>query len=222
LLRLQLPDGGLAPPGAFIPIAERSGLMGEIDRWVVERSIEIAGRHRAAGREVLLEVNLSGRSMSDPELPAFIAERLAASGAAASQLIFEVTETAAIDNLAGASSLAIELSELGCGFALDDFGAGFSSFVYLKHLPVNDIKIDGDFIRSLAESPTDQVIVQAIVAMARGMGKRTIAECVEDAATAEMLSAIGVDYVQGYHLGHPGPIEEILPPAARTSTRRRG
>lgn len=215
LLRMRLEDGSLALPGSFLPTAERHSLIRAVDRWVVSRSIEIAAAAGAELEPVRFEVNLSGHSVSDAELPAFIAERIEQSGVDPSRIIFEMTETAAIDSLHGARSFAQSLRELGCKFALDDFGSGFSSFVYLKHLPIDFVKIDGDFVRGLATSTSDRLFVQAIVAIARGLGKRTIAEFVEDESTAEVLEELGVDYLQGLYVGAPIPVADALAFAGR-------
>ncbi len=211
LIRMVDSDGTLIPPKAFLPTAERHGLIRDIDRWVIERSVAIAGEAlRDSSTPLRLEVNLSGRSVGDPELPAFIADQIAAARAEPSQIVFEVTETAAIDSLHAAQDFAQSLRDLGCMFALDDFGSGFSSFVYLKHLPIDYVKIDGDFIRGLAHSASDQLFVQAIVGIARGLGKRTIAEFVEDRRTAELCRDLEVDYLQGFHIGRPVPVAEAL------------
>jgi EAL domain-containing protein (putative c-di-GMP-specific phosphodiesterase class I) len=127
--------------------------------------------------------------------------------------VFEVTETAAISNIEAAQHFAEQLAQLGCRFALDDFGAGFGSFYYLKHLPFDFIKIDGEFVRQLVSDPTDRLVVSAVVDLARGLGKRTIAEFVGDEATVATLRMLGVDYLQGYHLGKPAPVESWLAPA---------
>jgi len=156
-----------------------------------------------------LEVNLSGKSIGDPELPELIEREIAATGVDPGRLVFEITETAAIANMDLARSFAERLRKLGCRFALDDFGAGFSSFYYLKHLPLDYVKIDGDFIRNLAGSLTDQLVVKSIVDIARGMGMKTIAEFVENAETVEMLREKGVDYSQGYHHGRPEPMRRL-------------
>jgi EAL domain-containing protein (putative c-di-GMP-specific phosphodiesterase class I) len=211
LLRLRSDDGAIVPPSVFLPTAERHGLIGEIDRWVIARAIELAAEQHRAGRPVCLEINLSGRSLEDPTLLAFITGLLERTGADPHRFVFEVTETAAIENLHEARLLAGGLAELGCEFALDDFGAGFSSFVYLKHLPVDYMKIDGDFIAGLATSETDQLVVQSLIQLARGMGMRTVAEFVSDAATAELLAGYGADFLQGNFIGRAVPIAESLP-----------
>jgi diguanylate cyclase (GGDEF)-like protein/PAS domain S-box-containing protein len=210
LVRMVDPHGDLILPGSFLPIAERFGLMREIDRWVLTRAIRMLGEHRADGRRPTVEINLSAHSLVDPQLAAHIGRELRATGVSARQLIFEVTETTAIGNIAAARTFAERLGELGCRFALDDFGAGFGSFYYLKHLPFDYIKIDGEFVRNCTEDPTDRLVIRAVVELARGMGKRTIAEFVGDKATLITLQQLGVDYAQGYHLGPPAPLENWL------------
>jgi diguanylate cyclase (GGDEF)-like protein/PAS domain S-box-containing protein len=210
LVRMVDVHGDLIQPGSFLPIAERFGLIREIDRWVVTRAIRMLGEHHRAGRRPTVEINLSGHSLGDPELAVHIGGELRATGVHATQLIFEVTETAAIGNIAAARTFAEQLEELGCRFALDDFGAGFGSFYYLKHLPFDFIKIDGEFVRNCTADPTDRLVIGAVVELARGMGKRTIAEFVGDQATLTVLRDLGVDYAQGFHLGHPAPLESWL------------
>jgi diguanylate cyclase (GGDEF)-like protein/PAS domain S-box-containing protein len=203
LLRMNA-GGGIALPGAFLPVAERLGLIHAIDRWVAREAIRLLAAHP----RLEFEVNLSGRSLDDPDLLAGIAEDLQNAGADPSRLVFEITETAMIANIDDARRFAESLAGLGCRFAIDDFGVGFGSFAYLKHLPVSYLKIDGEFVRS-PRSRTDDLVIEAIVGMARGLGKSTIAEFVGDAETVEMLAAAGVDYAQGYHVGPPFPAREL-------------
>jgi diguanylate cyclase (GGDEF)-like protein len=210
LVRMVDPHGDLIPPGSFLPVAERFGLIREIDRWVVTRAIRMLGEHRAGGRRPIVEINLSAQSLGDSQLAVHIGRELRATGVEATQLIFEVTETTAIGNIAAARTFAERLGELGCRFALDDFGAGFGSFYYLKHLPFDYIKIDGEFVRNCTADPTDRLVIGAVVELARGMGKRTIAEFVGDEATLGILGELGVDYAQGFHLGQPAPLEHWL------------
>ncbi len=198
-------DDGLIPPNAFLGDAERLGLIHAIDRWVVAQAIELL----AARSGVCLEVNLSGRSTGDEQLLRLVKGELEQSGVEPNRLIFEITETAAIASIDQARRFAEALRDLGCRFALDDFGAGFGSFYYLKHIPVDFLKIDGDFVRS-PRSQADSLVVESIVHMARGLGKQTIAEFVEDEGTLEDLRAQGVDYAQGFHVGRPGPVDENL------------
>ena len=207
LVRMIGTDGEVISPAAFIETAEHFNLIQELDRWVVRTAI-----HRLAADEdtsYRLEVNLSGKSIGDPELPELIEREIAATGVDPGRLVFEITETAAIANMDHARAFAERLRKLGCRFALDDFGAGFSSFYYLKHLPLDYVKIDGDFIRNLTGSVTDQLVVKSIVDIARGMGMKTIAEFVENAETVEMLREKGVDYSQGYHHGRPEPMRRL-------------
>ncbi len=213
LLRMKAPDGELIAPTVFLDIAERSGLIQDIDRWVVRRAIQLMADHRAAGRELRLEVNLSGKAFGDRELLPMIQHELVAQGVNPANLVLEVTETAAIANISDAQTFLRTLSEMGCGFALDDFGVGLSSFSQLKHLLVDYLKIDGSFVQDLAVNAVDQHLVQAIVSVARGLGKRTIAEFVGDAETVRLLKQYGVDYAQGYHIGRPAALAEVVPGA---------
>jgi diguanylate cyclase (GGDEF)-like protein len=212
LVRMTGPDDELIMPNSFLPIAERFGLIGEIDRWVVTRTIGMLGEQARLGSRPKVEINLSGHSLGDPDLARHIDSELRGSEVNPTQLIFEVTETAAIGNIEAAQHFAEQLAELGCRFALDDFGAGFGSFYYLKHLPFDFIKIDGEFVRNLTADDTDRLVVSAVVELARGLGKRTIAEFVGDEATVKALRELGVDYLQGFHLGKPAPIETWLTP----------
>jgi EAL domain-containing protein (putative c-di-GMP-specific phosphodiesterase class I) len=164
-------------------------------------------------RERRVEVNLSAQSIGDPRLPDFVEARLSEAGADASNLVFEITETAAAEDLEQARRLAERLVELGCGFALDDFGTGYGSFTYLKHLPVRYIKIDTEFVRTLRADSPDRQVVSAIVDVARNFGIETIAEGVEAKETAELLRALGVHYAQGYHFGRPAPLRGPKQPA---------
>lgn len=214
LLRMLDPDGSPVMPGEFLPAAERSGLITQIDRWVIAEACRILGNSQRAGRELHFEVNLSGPSMGDPELLQLI-ERHLAQLPRPGGLIIEVTETAAIVDLARARRFAEQLATLGCAFALDDFGAGYGSFFYLKHLPFDYLKIDGEFIRGLLTNHPDQVIVQSLVQIARQLGKQTVAEFVEDQPTLTMLRELGVDFAQGYFVGPPAPLPATPRPTLR-------
>lgn len=191
----------LLMPGQFVPHAEKSGKILDLDRWVISRSIELL----ADAAVPALAINISGRSFDEPALPGFIAAELKRCGVAPSRLLVELTETSAVSDLHDARRFIEALRETGCRTCLDDFGTGFSSFAYLKHLQADAVKIDGLFIRDLPNDFESQIFVKAIVAVARGMRKLTIAECVEDCATLEMLREFGVDAVQGYHLERPHP-----------------
>jgi diguanylate cyclase (GGDEF)-like protein/PAS domain S-box-containing protein len=212
-LLLRLPcegSGEPLPPSAFLYGAERFGLIQAIDGWVVRKAIALIAEHGREGRDLVLNVNLSGKSIGDRKLAALIEEALEETGIDPGRLNFELTETAAIANIEDAKAFASRLRSRGCRFSLDDFGAGFGSFYYLKNFPFDYLKIDGDFIRSLPTSPMDQLVVRAIVNIARGMGKKTVAEFVTDAGTVQFLREIGVDCAQGYHIGMPRPISEVL------------
>jgi EAL domain-containing protein (putative c-di-GMP-specific phosphodiesterase class I) len=206
LIRMRSEAGDLIPPAAFLETAERSGMIRQVDRWVVESACSMIKRARAAGESLRLEINVSGVSVSDPEFLASIEPFLESIREYADDLVFELTETAAIVNLAQATAFAEGLAASGFRLALDDFGAGFGSFYYLKHLPCAYLKIDGEFIKNLPSSPDDQVFVRSMVELAKGLNKFTIAEFVEDEATLVLLRELGVDYAQGYHVGRPAPL----------------
>lgn len=195
----ERPDS-LIMPGRFIPVAEKSGRILEIDRWVLAESIRLLGERPDMPP---LAVNISGRSFDDPGLPQYIADLLRRHGVAAPRLMVELTETSAVTDLADAQRFIEALRVTGCNICLDDFGSGFSSFAYLKHLPVDTVKIDGMFIRNLPDDRDNQIFVKAITDVARGMGRVTVAEFVEDARSLALLRAFGVDLVQGYHLDTP-------------------
>ena len=201
LVRLLAPDGGVMPPGEFLPVAERHGVIAEIDRWVCRRAMEVA----ATGQPV--EVNISAASLGDARILSTIRESLARTGADPSLVVFEVTETALMEDIERGRLFAASIRDLGCQFALDDFGTGYGTFTYMKHIPIDYVKIDLEFVRDLSRSEEDEKLVRAMVEMARALGKRTIAEGVEDAETLRRLRDIGVDHAQGYHLGRPAPLD---------------
>ncbi|MEA2311649.1 MAG: hypothetical protein QOE28_1617, partial [Solirubrobacteraceae bacterium] len=207
LLRLPGEHGELEGPDAFMPVAERFDLLDDIDRWVLERTIAMLRSPATAG--LAFEVNLSPSALTSGTVAPLIERELARGGLDPARLIVEVTETAAIANMQAARAFAEQLGALGVRMALDDFGSGFGSFYYLKHLPVDYLKIDGEFIRGLSANPVDQEVVKAIVMLARAVGRRTIAEFVPDAATLELLADFGVDLAQGFHIGHPRPVEAL-------------
>jgi diguanylate cyclase (GGDEF)-like protein len=209
LLRMVGDDDELVPPGTFLYVAERSDLAQRIDRWVVRHAVELLAEQHRLGNEVNFEVNLSGKSINDERMGDFIAATIAEAGVNAAKLTFEVTETAAIVNVARAKAFALRLRGIGCHFALDDFGAGFASFYYLKHLSFDFLKVDGEFVQDLASSRANQLVVQSVVDIARGLGKKTIAEFVGDQATVDLLRQYGVDYAQGFFVARPAPVGEI-------------
>jgi EAL domain-containing protein (putative c-di-GMP-specific phosphodiesterase class I) len=219
LLRLPGESGELIPPSTFLYVAEQFGMIQRIDRWVIAQAMRLIKRLHDDGNPVTLAVNLSGASITDPALLEAVESELATTGIDPRSLIFEVTETAAIVNIEKARRFAERAAELGCAFALDDFGAGFGSFYYLKHLPFDYLKIDGDFIRNLPTSKADQLTVKAIVQIAHGLGKRTVAEFVGDDATLRLLERYGVDYAQGYHTGKPAAVSHTWPPATNERVR---
>jgi len=208
LLRLRDSDGTVAMPDAFLGVAEQFGLIADIDRWVMREAVAILARHR--GADLTFHVNLSGSSVGDPQMLDAIRTALAEAAVEPGRLVFEITETAAVTNLDQARTFAQELAALGCQLALDDFGAGFGSFVYLKQLPLHLLKIDGEFVRCCTSTPADRVILESLVHAAVGLQKQTVAEFVEDAATEDLLRALGVDFVQGYHVGRPVEVEAAI------------
>lgn len=190
----------LVMPGLFITVAEKTGKILELDRWVISEAVTTLARHP---RLRALAINLSGRSLADPLLPQYIQDTLARHAVIPSRLLIEITETSAIGDLHDAGRFIEALHLTGCATCLDDFGTGFSSFAYLKYLKVDTLKIDGLFIRDLPSDHDNQLFVKSIADVARGMGKITVAEFVEDAATLELLTQFGVDLVQGYFLDRP-------------------
>jgi diguanylate cyclase (GGDEF)-like protein/PAS domain S-box-containing protein len=203
LLRMIGADGEHVAPATFLYIAERFGLVQEIDAWVVRRAVALVTEQARLGRRLQLEVNLSGLSLTSATVIGTIERELAASRIDPSCLTFEITETAAIVDIEKARAFAVRIAELGCGFALDDFGAGFGSFYYLKHLPFDVLKIDGEFVRNLTDSVKDQVVVRSLARIATELGKQTVAECVEDEAVLTLLREYGVDFAQGFAIGRP-------------------
>lgn len=207
LLRLRSgQEGGeVIGPGAFLPAAERFGLMQGIDQWVITRVIEQAGALIRKGKGQQFAINLSGKAFEYRTLLPLISMKLHEHGVPPSSLTFEITEQEAISHFLDAKVFITELKALGCQFALDDFGSGFSSYSYLKALPVDLLKIDGSFVRNLASNMVDQALVKSMNEVAHALGKKTIAEFVEDERTLTLLREFGVDYAQGYHLGRPAP-----------------
>lgn len=209
LLRMLDENHKLVPPGAFIHAAERYNMMVEIDRWVVSNVFKWLLAH--ADRPVICAINLSGQSVNDERFLAFLIDQIKASGVARQKLCFEITETAAISNLTKANNFIRTVKSLGCSFSLDDFGSGMSSFSYLKHLPVDYLKIDGSFVRDMVSDPIDCAMVESINHIGHVMGIKTIAEFVENQAILDKLRSIGVDYVQGYSIAKPGPLKDMEP-----------
>jgi diguanylate cyclase (GGDEF)-like protein/PAS domain S-box-containing protein len=224
LLVRMVDEGRLIRPGAFLYVAEEFGMIQAIDKWVLSEAVRLIEGQAELGERLCLEVNLSGSSVTDEEVLGHIESVLATSSIDPSSLIFEVTETAAITNIERARQFATRVAELGCAFALDDFGTGFGSFYYLKHLPFDYLKIDGDFIRDLPRNQADRLTVQAIVEIAKGMGKKTIAEFVETEEVLTLLRALGVDFAQGFSVGAPADLErfwDVDAPAAQAARAAR-
>jgi diguanylate cyclase (GGDEF)-like protein/PAS domain S-box-containing protein len=208
-VRLREDGGELVAPSEFIPAAERYNVMSVIDRWVVMQALALLNQRRARGEALpLLAVNLSGTSLNEQSFVDFMLQSVAAPEIAGA-LCFEITETAAVTSLANARYLMSELKSRGCKFALDDFGTGVSSFVYLKSLPVDFLKIDGQFISHVTHDPVNRSMVEAIGKVGRALGIATVAECVESPSVLEELRRIGVDYAQGFHLAEPRPIAQM-------------
>ncbi len=205
LVRLADRDGA-APlaPACFLPAAERYGLIGELDRVVLEQALARLAAHpvEAVPR---LAVNLSAISVTDPGMLSHLSQRLTARGVDATRVVLEITETAAISDVRRAREFCAGAQALGCTIALDDFGVGYGSLSHVKRLPFDYLKIDGDFIRDVRRSISDQLVVKALVGVAHGLGARTIAEFVGDRQTIDLLRSFGVDYAQGFAIGRPQP-----------------
>jgi len=215
LIRMYDEKGGVIPPGAFLPAAERYGLIRDIDRWVISEVFKYMGADNTTdpieGTDRIFTVNLSGDSINDDTLLDFILTQKKKNNISLANICFEVTETVAISNLTSATSFINELKKHGCKFALDDFGSGLSSFTYLKTLPVDYLKIDGSFVRDVARDVIDRAMVESIQQVGHAMHLETIAEHVEDEATLSVLKEIGVDYVQGFYTGRPFLMSERSP-----------
>lgn len=203
LIRMLDEQNMLIMPGAFLPSAERFGLAKEIDKWVIVNAIETLAQQRKDTPGLRYSLNLSGQTFSDPSICDLIQDVLRRSGLDPAALTFEVTETVAISDMSIAGSFLSKLRQIGCKTALDDFGAGMSSFAYLRDLPVDYVKLDGRFVKNMATNPIDEAMVKAMNEIAHALGKQTIAEFVEDDATMKLLKAYGIDYAQGYYLGRP-------------------
>jgi len=213
-IRLNDDEGNVISPGSFIPAAERYGLIASIDRWVVKSALRSMsnGGLPLGTPDARFAINISGQSLGADGFLDYITHEIESTGIAPNRVLFEITETSAIANLRKAMRFISVLKEMGCLFVLDDFGQGLSSFSYLKSLPLDFIKIDGAFVREMVEDPIQAALVSSIRDIGEVMGLQTIAESVEDAATFQALTRIGVDYVQGYFLDRPQPLTTSLPP----------
>ena len=217
------PNGELVLPSTFLPMAQRFGLMPDIDRWVVVHAMKKLADLLASGRDITFSINLSGQALEDVSFPALVKDQMTLNHLPPGCVILEITEQSALRHLENLKRLIQVLQDKGCRFALDDFGTGFSSFVYLKNLPVDFIKIDGSFVNSMAQNAIDETMVLSIIHIARSLGMKTIAEFVPDDKTMTILRDAGVDYMQGFYLGMPSerlPVNPLVSSDARKAKRK--
>lgn len=217
LIRLRNPNNKLIMPGEFLPTAERFALMQRIDTWVVKEALEQLATNHRSGNMVKLSLNLSGQSIDDLEMLELLQEGIDHHSLLPSDILLEITESCAINKLEEAHHFINAMKELGCFFALDDFGSGYSSFSHLKNLAVDIVKIDGQFVRNIATDPMDLAIVNSVANIARSQGKKTIAEFVENAESLRLLKEAGVDYVQGFYISPPLEALPVLEDICNTS-----
>ncbi|WP_285639966.1 EAL domain-containing protein [Lentzea sp. NBRC 102530] len=208
LLRLEDGQEPYLGPADFLPVAERSNLILDVDRWVLSTAIDALVAQ--PDPRLRFNVNVSGRTLEDPDFGGFVLDMLGSAGVAPGRLGLEITETAAVTNLDAAVTLATQLRGFGCRITLDDFGSGFGSFVHLKHLPITGIKIDGEFVKGIETSDADAVLVSGIVQIANGLGLSAVAEWVERPSQVDALKGLGVRVGQGFHLGRPVPLSDIV------------
>jgi len=220
LVRLRDEQGRIIEPAAFLPAAERYHLMPQIDRWITRHTLQLLSKVSDSAPDVTFHINLSGQTLCDTEFLAFVTTELKSTGVPAARIGFEITETAAVTNMSSALRLMSTLKQLGCRFALDDFGSGVSSFSYLKNMPVDALKIDGAFIANLPDDKIDLAMVNSVNQVAHAMGIETIAEYVENDMIRDTLVDLGVNYGQGYVLARPAPLVDLL--RETTSQRRLG
>ena len=207
LVRLREKDGTIVGPAEFIPVLEAAGEMYLLDRWVIKLATRALKNHPELTN---IAINLSAQAFKDDNLVPNIIENLELTQVNPNRITFELTESASLFNLQITQSVIKQLHQLGCSFSVDDFGSGFSSFAYLKSLPADYIKVDGSFIKNLDQDPVDQALVKSMVQVIQAIGKKAIAEYVENEAILQLLVKIGIDYVQGYHIGHPQPVEDAI------------
>jgi diguanylate cyclase (GGDEF)-like protein/PAS domain S-box-containing protein len=210
LLRMRDEQGGLVAPALFIPAAERYGMMPLVDRWVLRNAFQTCAQICGSDPRMRFAINISADSLSDPGLWPFVQELFSATGLAPANITFEITETGFIQNISHANEFVLSAQNHGCKIALDDFGTGLSSLSYLKQFPLDVLKIDGSFIKNLATNPIDQSIVRAVAEMATALGLVTVAECVEDEYTLDVIRQLGIEFAQGWAIGKPGPLSSIL------------
>ena len=204
-------DGQVLEPGSFLSAATRFGLMPDIDHWVIDHAFARLASLRRGHPDLRFTINVSGASFGDGQLTEFVADAFARHRLDPAAVVFEITEQVAVGSVADATRQIRELTALGCEFAIDDFGAGYSSLNYLKQLPVQYIKIDGAFVGRLMDSAVDQVIVRSVAQIAHTLGKKTVAEFVSSESALALLGRLGVDYVQGFHVGRPAPTLVVEP-----------
>ncbi|MGJ8692607.1 MAG: EAL domain-containing protein, partial [Thalassotalea sp.] len=205
LVRLIV-DGKMIFPNDFIPSLEKAEEMNLLDRHVINKALSTLAQYPVLKQ---IAINLSAQAFTDDRLFGFIAEKLDFYQVPATNVVFELTESASLSNITGTQRLVTKLNELGCRFSIDDFGTGFSTFAYLKQIPAGSVKIDGSFVQDMVNNPTDEVLVKAINDTAHALGKTTVAEFVEDKVTLDRLAELGVDYAQGYYIGRPVDISVI-------------
>lgn len=207
LVRLKEQDGRIVGPGTFIPALESAGEMHLLDRWIIKLALHTLRDNPQLNH---IAINLSAQAFKDENLVPGILEHLNATGVNPKRITFELTESASLFNLHITQKVIADLHQLGCSFSVDDFGSGFSSFAYLKDLPADYIKLDGSFIQNLHRDPIDQTLVKSMIQVIQALGKKAVAEYVENEAILDILKEMGVDFVQGYHIGHPLPVEQLL------------
>jgi EAL domain-containing protein (putative c-di-GMP-specific phosphodiesterase class I) len=219
LLRMRDENGELVQPNSFIPAAERYNLMPTLDRWVIHEALsQLADRNpEAETARFTIAINLSGTSLSEDRFLQFVIDELSKQRLPAGAICFEITETAAISNLPRVIHFMQTLKNLGCKFSLDDFGSGLSSFTYLKNLPVDYLKIDGQFIRNVAADAVDESMVCTINQVGKAMGIETIAERVETREVLDKLSELGIEFAQGYFIARPTSVKTFEPWADETA-----
>ena len=214
LIRMVDEEGNIIPPADFLPAAERYNMMPSIDRWVINTAMgmynKVAAQNGTVGKRMIFTINLSAESMADEHFLEFIQNQIKSHGVKPSDFCFEITETVTISNMTTASKFIHELKALGCTFALDDFGSGFSSFNYLKNMPVDYLKIDGSFVKDMDENAVNSAMVEAINNLGHVMGIKTIAEFVRNRQILDRLKDLGIDYAQGYEIAKPQSLKELI------------
>jgi EAL domain-containing protein (putative c-di-GMP-specific phosphodiesterase class I) len=219
-LLLRLSGDAVTPPGEFLPLAERVGLICDIDTWVIRDAFRLVRSELAAGRACNVQINVSGASVANPAILDVIRHELEVGDVPGSCLTFEITETSAIADMLQAQRFAVVVRSEGCGLSLDDFGVGFGCLYYLKHLPIDSLKIDGEFIRDICDSTRDQHLVRGLVQIAQSLRLETVAEFVEEERALRVLKQIGVTYAQGYAIGRPQPALPMLQASASLPRQR--